>query len=122
MNKRERRPVPPFLFSGISERLEASHSGLVHRLARMYFLYILQSLKSKQFYIGSSSDVQKRLQAHNRGSNKSTKPYRPWTVVYIEELRDKSSAEKREWFLKHPAGYLEKKRIVEQYGRKGGVA
>lgn len=88
----------------------------------MYFVYILRSLKSKKYYIGSSSDVDKRIIMHNRGSTRSTKPYRPWIVVYTETFPTKSTAEKREWFLKHPPGYLEKKRIIEHYGRNGGVA
>ena len=32
---------------------------------------------------------------------------------------DKSEAFKREWYLKHPAGYLEKLKIIKNFG---GVA
>ncbi len=82
----------------------------------MHSLYILESDKKNIFYIGSSSDVYKRLREHNSGGTKSTKPYRPWRIIYIEEYVTKSEARKREWYLKHPRGYLEKKAIIRQYG------
>ncbi len=88
----------------------------------MYFVYILQSQKNKRFYIGSSTNVDKRLTQHNDGGTKSTKPYRPWKIIYTEHFETKPEAEKREWHLKHPSGYLEKKAIVKQYGSSGGVA
>ena len=88
----------------------------------MYFVYILRSLKSRRYYIGSSVDVNKRIVMHNHGSTRSTKPYRPWIVIYTEIFPTKSAAEKHEWFLKHPPGYLEKKRIIAQYEKDGGVA
>lgn len=91
-------------------------------LANMYFVYILRSLKTNRYYIGSSSDVEKRLSMHNYGSTHSTKPYRPWVIIYTETFPTRSAAEKREWFLKHPPGWLEKKRIIAQYGENGGVA
>jgi putative endonuclease len=88
----------------------------------MYYVYILQSEIRKSFYIGSTVDIPKRLLEHNRGGTPSTKPYRPWKVVHIEEFADKSLATKREWYLKHPIGYLEKRKIVEQYSKHGGFA
>lgn len=57
--------------------------------------------------------MEKRLSEHNRGYTKSTKPYRPWKIVYTEKFKSKSEACKREFYLKHPQGYLEKLRIIE---------
>ncbi|MCF7856776.1 GIY-YIG nuclease family protein [Candidatus Gracilibacteria bacterium] len=79
----------------------------------MYFVYILKSVGRKRFYIGASSDVSKRLAEHNRGCAKSTKPYRPWQLVYTEKFKSKTSAYKREFHLKHPRGYLDKIKIIE---------
>jgi putative endonuclease len=81
----------------------------------MHFVYFLQSLKRGTFYIGSSATPEKRLIEHNSGSTKSTKPYRPWKLIHTERFELKGDATKREWHLKHPAGYLEKKAIIEQY-------
>ncbi|MDO8467095.1 MAG: GIY-YIG nuclease family protein [bacterium] len=69
----------------------------------MYYLYILESLEYKRHYIGTSADVKNRLSEHNSGEVRSTKAYRPWRCVYSEEFLDKTSARKRELFLKRNA-------------------
>ena len=84
-----------------------------------YSVYILKSTVRMRFYIGCTSDLQKRIQQHNAGKNQSTKPYRPWKLVYSEQFDNKTDAYKREWFLKHPKGYLVKKEIIKKFG---GVA
>ena len=84
----------------------------------MYFVYILQSTTKKRFYIGATQNVNLRLKEHNRGTTKSTKPYRPWVLIYSESYIEKTSAMKREWHLKHPKGFLEKKRIISDNSRK----
>jgi putative endonuclease len=80
----------------------------------MYFVYILKSIKTNRFYTGVTSDITERLKNHNKGGTRSTKPYRPWMIVYKEEYIDKSKAYKREYHLKSPKGYLEKKEIVSR--------
>ncbi len=82
----------------------------------MYYLYILQSLKRKRFYIGVTKDREKRLEYHNNGKVRSTKPYTPWIMIYYESYKDKE-AYKREFFLKHSKGYLEKLNILETYSK-----
>ena len=84
-----------------------------------YFVYILQSQKDKKFSIGFTSDLQKRLAYHNRGANKSTRHRKPFTLVYFEEYDEKHIATKREYFLKSPKGFLEKKRIIENLKHSG---
>ncbi|MCF7741433.1 MAG: GIY-YIG nuclease family protein [Candidatus Marinimicrobia bacterium] len=37
----------------------------------------MQSKKNGRFYIGQTKDIEDRLQRHNAGHSKSTKPYRP---------------------------------------------
>jgi putative endonuclease len=88
----------------------------------MHLVYFLQSQRANRFYIGCSTDIEKRLVQHNAGYTKSTKPYRPWVLIHSEKYDTKSAAEKREWHLKHPQGYLEKKSIIAQYGSHGGFA
>lgn len=61
-----------------------------------YFVYILQSEKDESYYIGSTQDLDSRLERHNQGRSQYTKPKRPWKLVYSEEHRDRSSAVKRE--------------------------
>jgi putative endonuclease len=82
----------------------------------MYKVYILISDKYNRFYIGCTSDIQKRIVYHNSGKNKSTKPYRPWRILYVEDFENKTDAFKREWHLKHPKGYKEKCDIIRKHG------
>ena len=90
----------------------------------MFNLYILQSKVNRHFYIGATSySPLKRLKEHNKGKNQSTRPFRPWHLIYFEEYSTKSEAYKREFFLKSPKGFLEKKDIIKRYQHfSGGVA
>lgn len=78
-----------------------------------YYVYILQSLKDKKFYIGCTTELEKRLKYHNNGSNKSTRYRRPFVLVYFEKYNDKHLAFQKEFFLKSPKGFLEKKKIID---------
>ena len=66
----------------------------------MYYVYILRSTIKHWHYIGITDNKEKRLKEHNTGKTKSTKAYKPFTIVYFEEFLDKTSARKREIFLK----------------------
>ena len=65
-----------------------------------YFVYILQSDLDQSFYIGYTSDLEKRLEYHNSGKSRYTSRKMPWKLVYQEEYKSKSEAIKRENFLK----------------------
>lgn len=69
----------------------------------MYHLYIIQSTTRAWHYIGITADIPKRIVEHNAGKVKSTKPYRPLQLVYKEVFPDKTTARKREIFLKKTA-------------------
>lgn len=75
-----------------------------------YSVYILQSLKDKTYYVGSTQDLSERLHRHNQGRSKYTKAKRPWKLVYHEEFSDRSSALKRENQIKRKKrrGFIEK--------------
>ena len=66
----------------------------------MYYLYVLQSLKADRKYIGISQNAEKRIIKHNNGGVRSTKAYRPWKIVYLEEFMTKKEARIREILLK----------------------
>ena len=65
----------------------------------MYYVYVLQ-LKNKDLYIGYSSDLKKRLQYHQSGKSKFTRPHRPVKLVYYEAYLSKDDATQREYNLK----------------------
>ena len=80
----------------------------------MFYVYILKSKIANNFYIGVTNNLEVRLSKHNKGWSKSTKPFKPWEIVYTEKFIDKKLAYKREFFLKSPKGYLEKKSIFSK--------
>jgi putative endonuclease len=69
-----------------------------------HYVYILQSLKDGKYYIGSTSHVEKRLQFHNAGLQRSTKHRIPFKLVYTEKYDNKSQALKREKQIKSYKG------------------
>jgi len=65
-----------------------------------HFVYILYSIKTDKYYIGSSSNIENRLIKHNLGGTTSTRPGRPWKIVYKETLNSKREALIREKQIK----------------------
>jgi putative endonuclease len=53
------------------------------------------------FYIGYSANPEKRLLQHNKTKTGYSARKIPWIIVYTETFPDKSSAIKREKFLKN---------------------
>jgi len=66
----------------------------------MFYVYILQSVKSRNFYIGYTSDLKNRFKEHNNGKNLTTKPFRPYKLIYYEAFLNKKDAKSREEYLK----------------------
>ena len=67
----------------------------------MYYVYVIQSIKTKDLYFGFSTDLQARLKAHNRKENASTSFGAPWEIVYCEGFKSEKDARNREKMLKH---------------------
>ena len=66
----------------------------------MPFTYVLFSKKINKFYIGASSDLNRRLTEHNSGKSKFTSLGMPWEIVYTEEFPTLIEAKKRELQIK----------------------
>ena len=65
-----------------------------------WFVYILRCADGT-LYTGSTTDVEKRLAAHNSGSGaKYTRARRPCTLAYCEEAADRRAALRREAAIK----------------------
>ena len=80
-----------------------------------HYVYILQSQKSGELYVGLTNDLRKRFKEHNRGLNFSTKPYLPWQLIHYEAYLDKDDAERRERYLKTNQGSRLLKRMLKEY-------
>lgn len=67
----------------------------------MYYVYMLQNVRNEtDFYMGYSSDLEKRIQQHSEGKNASTKG-KKWCVVCYEAYISEGVARDRERKLKH---------------------
>lgn len=78
-----------------------------------YYVYFLKSSRDGRYYIGCTgrSPIE-RLLEHNHGRVLSTKHRTPFRLVYFETFASRQDVFKREWHLKHPAGYQDKLRIL----------
>ena len=67
-----------------------------------YFIYILYSQKSDIFYVGHTSDVQRRFLEHNELSQSSfTAKHRPWEIKAVFLVKgNKADAMRIEKFIK----------------------
>ncbi len=70
----------------------------------MYYVYVLKSEKTGDYYKGYTLNLRKRLEEHNGGVTESTKTGVPWNLVYYEAFTNKRAARKEELFLKSGKG------------------
>ncbi len=66
----------------------------------MPYVYFIKSSKDSSVYVGSTENLKKRIQEHNRGKVFSTKGRRPYSLIYFEEYSSISESRKREKELK----------------------
>ncbi len=72
--------------------------------AMFCYVYVLRSLSHDEKYIGFTHDLRKRITEHNKGLNKSTKPYLPWDIIYYEAHSSELDGRRREKYLKSTNG------------------
>ena len=70
----------------------------------MQYVYVLVSLKDKQFYTGYTGDLRKRIFQHDKGLNSSTKHRKPLKLIYYEACLSEEDAKAREKYLKSGMG------------------
>ncbi|MCL1892301.1 MAG: GIY-YIG nuclease family protein [Alphaproteobacteria bacterium] len=71
----------------------------------MFYVYLIQSINfPNQRYIGFSSDLKQRLEAHNSGKSFHTKKYMPWKLVAYLGFETEASAKAFENYLKSGSG------------------
>ncbi len=78
----------------------------------MYFVYALKSLSRNYIYVGLTNNIERRFQEHNKGLNKTTKPYHPFELIYTKEFTTRIEAREHEKFLKTAEGKRFLKAII----------
>ena len=67
----------------------------------MAYVYILKSIKSNSYYVGSTKDINRRIKQHNAGNVTSTKYKRPYKLVFSQEIIDIKQARQIERKIKN---------------------
>lgn len=79
-----------------------------------FFCYLVKC-KDGSLYCGWTTDPQRRTTIHNSGRGSTyTRLHRPVTLVYQEELTDRSSAMRREYQLKQLT-HAQKLQLIQNY-------
>lgn len=84
--------VAPRSFSGVGQN-------------SMFYTYILQSLKDKSYYIGSTSDLKNRLSEHNNGKAKYSSTKKLFKIAWYGGFKSKFKAQEFEKYLKSSSGF-----------------
>lgn len=70
----------------------------------MFYVYILQSLKTGEFYKGLTDNFDRRLKQHETDKSPSTKNKLPLKIVHVELCNNRDEARALEKFFKSGFG------------------
>ena len=90
-----------FLFA--LEEIPIPISGLCSALLHDYCL-LPSSLHRNHLFVGMTNDLSRRFQQHQSGKNATTKPYRPFKIIYTEKFALRVEVRRREIYLKSGIG------------------
>lgn len=81
----------------------------------MKYVYVLKPEKDRDFYVGYTADLDKRLKMHNVGRVPSTAHRKPFLLVYFEACVNSKDAIHREKYLKTAWGKRYIKTRIKNY-------
>ena len=87
----------------------------------MHYTYILFSKKLKKFYIGSTSDLRRRIIEHNKGLSPFTASGMLWKMVHYQAFLEKEDALREEIFLKTGKGRERRKYLLKSFLEKSSI-
>jgi len=81
----------------------------------MYVVYILRNSIFQKALIGSTNDLNRRLEEHNRGQTRSTRYGKySWQLVYTEDCKNGLEAKRRENEIKSYKGGNAFKKLISR--------
>ena len=88
----------------------------------MYYVYAISSLCRNYIYVGLTDNVARRLKQHNKGYNRSTKPYAPYELLFTQVCVDRAEARQLEKYYKSGCGkeYLYRLRATKSADKSVG--
>lgn len=79
----------------------------------MWYVYILKSAIKKWYYVGSTNRMAKRIKEHNSGNVLSSKPFRPFFLIFKKHFKLEKEARNYERLLKDKR--IEKEKIIKEF-------
>jgi putative endonuclease len=100
------------------------NKGLVNGGFFMYYIYLLYSEASDVYYVGYTSDVDRRLLEHNTSERETyTSKHRPWTLKAVFACgEDEGEAKRIETFIKKQKSRKFLERMIVGEALYGGLA
>jgi putative endonuclease len=86
---------------------------LAGRKSEMVFVYAIKSLTRNYIYVGQTGNLERRLNEHNSGQNRTTKAYRPFELIFCEGFENRAEARVKEKFLKSGTGKETLRKILK---------
>jgi putative endonuclease len=80
-----RIPASAWRFERQGRRFKSSRPDL-------FYIYIIRSLRTQRYYVGSTQNVEHRLREHNAGKSSSTRAGVPWKLIHTEIFETRSEA------------------------------
>lgn len=79
----------------------------------MYYFYILRSLKNRKFYLGQTNNLKERINSHNSGESKATKPNIPYELIYYAAFTNEKDCINCEKYFKTTSGWKRIHKMLE---------
>lgn len=106
--------------SGDPAKLSTNAKALVDAVAKqdkhffcMYYVYILQSYKDSSYYIGTTLNLARRLDEHNKGTSDYSSHKAPFKIIWYCACVSRKVAYNLETYLKSSSGHaFWKKRFI----------
>ena len=70
-----------------------------------YSVYLLFSKSSNKRYVGSTNNINRRLEEHNSGKSKYTRIAKDWSLIYKKKFDTETEARKYEHKIKKNKKY-----------------
>jgi putative endonuclease len=70
----------------------------------MWYVYALKAKERNYIYVGLTNNIDRRVNEHNAGYNKTTKPYAPFDLIYSKAFTTRPLARIHEKEMKTSTG------------------
>jgi len=80
-----------------------------------FYVYVLRNERNNWWYVGFTTNLKQRIQAHKIGDVKSTRNRKPLKLIFCEAYLSKIDAKRRERYLKTTKGKTTLRTMLKDY-------